>query len=151
MKSVNFAPLFRSSVGFDNMMDLFDSVARSDAANPSYPPYDIAKLGDDSYRITLAVAGFTPEDIEIEATQHALTISGQKERATSDGEYLHRGIAARGFKRSFRLAEHVRVDSARLEHGLLHVELVREVPEAMKPRRIAISSESPQTVIDAAA
>ena len=151
MKSVNFAPLFRSSVGFDNMMDLFDSVSRSDAANPSYPPYDIAKLGDDNYRITIAVAGFTPEDIEIESTQHALTISGQKERGESSDTYLHRGIAARAFKRSFRLAEHVRVDSARLEHGLLHVELVREVPEAMKPRRIAISSDSPQSLIDAAA
>jgi molecular chaperone IbpA len=151
MKSVNFAPLFRSSVGFDNMMDLFDSVSRSDAANPSYPPYDIAKLGDDQYRISIAVAGFTPEDIEIESTQNALTVSGQKERGPSDGEYLHRGIAARAFKRTFRLAEHVRVESARLEHGLLHVDLVREVPEAMKPRRIAISSESPQSVIDAAA
>ncbi|HLI13504.1 MAG TPA: Hsp20 family protein [Alphaproteobacteria bacterium] len=142
---LDFSPLRRSSIGFDRMLDLLDEVTRAEAAD-NYPPYNIEKAGEDAYRITLAVAGFTPEELSITTQLNLLVVAGRK----SDSEehaYLHRGIAARIFERQFTLADYVKVVGAKLEQGLLMIDLVREVPEAMKPRRIAIASSSePQTL-----
>lgn len=158
MKHFDLTPLFRSSIGFDGMMDLFESVNRLDQAAPSYPPYNIEKTGEYEYRISLAVAGFSESDLEVEARENVLVVTGRQDRSQEqDGarHMLHRGIAARAFERTFSLADHVRVAGAALENGLLHVDLVREIPEAMKPRRIPIggadgASGGPK-VIDAAA
>ena len=152
MRHVDFSPLYRSTVGFDRLFTMLDSLGQPDQAQ-SYPPYNIEKTGDNAYRITMAVAGFGEEDIAIEARQHVLTVKGEKAEATSeDGrEVLHRGIASRAFERRFQLAEHVEVTGAALKNGLLHVDLVREIPEAMKPRKIAISVDStPAKQIEAA-
>lgn len=139
MRSFDFSPLYRSTVGFDRLANLMDQVTTSDASQPSYPPYNIEKTGEDAYRITLAVAGFSEADIEIEARDGALSVKGAK--VAKDGEapnYLHRGIAERGFDRRFQLADHVRAAGAAMENGLLHIDLVREVPDALRPRRIEI-------------
>ncbi|MEO1078662.1 MAG: Hsp20 family protein [Pseudomonadota bacterium] len=136
--TIDFSPLYHSAIGFDRMASLLDSVARD--AKPSYPPYNIERLDENDYRITMAVAGFTEEQLEITSEQNSLVIRGRQEESDEDRNFLHRGIAARNFERKFQLAEHVRVASARLENGLLHVDLVRELPEAMKPRKIAIDS-----------
>lgn len=153
MKTFDATPLFRSSVGFDRMMDLFESVSRLDQAAPTYPPCNIEKTGEYEYRISLAVAGFSESDLEIEARENTLHVTGRqgKEEGGAQRRFLHRGIAARAFERSFRLADHVRVVGASLENGLLHVDLVREIPEAMKPRRIPIGAGAGPKVIDAAA
>ncbi len=153
MKTFDATPLFRSSVGFDRMMDLFESVSRLDQAAPTYPPCNIEKTGEYEYRISLAVAGFSESDLEIEARENTLHVTGRqgKEEDGKPRRFLHRGIAARAFERSFRLADHVRVVGASLENGLLHVDLVREIPEAMKPRRIPIGAGAGPKVIDAAA
>ena len=153
MKTFDATPLFRSSVGFDRMMDLFESVSRLDQAAPTYPPCNIEKTGEYEYRISLAVAGFSESDLEIEARENTLHVTGRqgKEEGGRQRRFLHRGIAARAFERSFRLADHVRVVGASLENGLLHVDLVREIPEAMKPRRIPIGAGAGPKVIDAAA
>ena len=134
----DFSPFYRSSVGFDRVFDLLENATRVETTE-SWPPYDIAKTGDDTYRITMAVAGFVQEELEISAQPNLLIVTAQK-RAEARGEYLHRGIAARSFTRRFELADHVKVTGATLVNGLLTIELQREVPEAMKPRRIAISS-----------
>jgi molecular chaperone IbpA len=147
----DFAPYRRSTVGFDRLFDLLESGTRGEVAD-GYPPFDIARDGDDQYRITLAVAGFRPEDIEIVAQQNQLTISGKRAEEREGGEYLHRGIATRPFERRFQLADFVEVRSADFENGLLSIALQRVVPEAMKPRKIAINAggegserlESPQ-------
>ena len=136
--SFDFSPFYRSSIGFDRVFDLLESAPRGQAID-NWPPYDIAKTGDDTYRITMAVAGFVQEELEISAQPNLLIVTAQK-RAEARGEYLHRGIAARSFTRRFELADHVKVTGATLVNGLLTIELQREVPEAMKPRRIAISS-----------
>lgn len=136
--TIDFSPLYHSAIGFDRMASLLDSVARD--TKPSYPPYNIEQLDENDYRITMAVAGFTEADLEITSEQNTLVISGRQEDDSEGRNFLHRGIAARNFERKFQLAEHVRVAAARLENGLLHVDLVREVPEAMKPRKIAIES-----------
>ncbi len=138
MRTYDFSPLFRSSVGFDNMARMLDGLS-ADAA-PAYPPYNIEKTGEDQYRITMAVAGFGEKDLEIRTQDNKLVISGRIEKADEEEgrTFLHRGIAERAFERQFSLAEHVKVVDASLEHGLLHVELVREVPETMKPRTIEI-------------
>jgi molecular chaperone IbpA len=139
--NLDFAPLYRSTVGFDNLASLFDSVANT--AQPSYPPYNIELLEQDKYRITMAVAGFGEDDIHVETENNTLTVWAN--RAEKDGEkrtYLHQGIAERNFKRQFRLADHVKVVSATLTNGLLHVELAREIPEAMKPRSIPINGRN---------
>ena len=151
MKMFDATPLFRSSVGFDRVMDLFESVNRLDQSAPSYPPYNIEKTGEYEYRISLAVAGFAESDLDVEARENVLVVAGRqgKEEETKERHFLHRGIAARAFERSFRLADHVRVVGASLENGLLHVDLVREVPDAMKPRRIPIGSGARPVVIDA--
>jgi len=140
MRSFDFAPYRRSTVGFDR---LFDYLERSSRTEPSenYPPYDIERLGDDRYRITLAVAGFGVGDIDIVANQNLLTITGRRgESRHKEGQFLHAGIATRAFERRFELADFVRVDAAELKDGLLSIELVREIPETMKPRKIDIRS-----------
>ena len=150
MKTFDATPLFRSSVGFDRMMDLFESVNRLDQAAPPYPPYNIEKTGEYEYRISLAVAGFSESDLDVEARENALTVSGrQGKEEEKERHFLHRGIAARAFERTFRLADHVRAVGASVENGLLHIELVRDVPEAMKPRRIPIGGGTRSQVIEA--
>jgi molecular chaperone IbpA len=134
MRTFDFAPLYRSTVGFDSLFDMLDSTVRSD-----WPPYDIEKLGDDTYRISMAVAGFSSDEITLTQEGNLLVVTGQKQQ-TEDRSYLHRGIAARDFKQTFSLADHVRVASASLDSGLLRIDLVREVPERLKPRRISIAS-----------
>jgi len=147
MRTFDFSPLYRSTVGFDRMASLLDA-APSDTGN-TYPPYNIERTGDSSYRISMAVAGFSEEDISIEAQQNKLTIIGKQETDDEQVNYLHRGIATRSFQRQFELADYVEVKKAALENGLLHVDLAREIPEAMKPRSIAINQvTSPQPSIE---
>jgi len=141
MRSYDLSPLFRSTIGFDHMSRLLDSVFAGEVEAPGYPPYNIEKLGENEYRITMAVAGFTPDDIEITQQRTSLVIRGKtREKDVENVRTLHRGIAARAFERRFELADHVEVKGARLENGLLLVDLVREVPEAMRPRTIAIEA-----------
>jgi molecular chaperone IbpA len=147
MRTVDLSPLYRSTVGFDRLASLLDQVTSHDVAAPTYPPYNIEKTGEHSYRITLAVAGFSEEELEIEVKAGQLSVTAAK-RETPEGArptYLHRGIAERGFERRFQLADHVEVRGANLAHGLLHIDLVREVPEALKPRTIAIGA-APKTI-----
>ncbi len=139
MRHVDFSPLYRSTVGFDRLFTMLDSLAQPEGSQ-TYPPYNIEKTGDNAYRITMAVAGFGEDELSIEAREHVLTVTGEKaEDGDKDGEFLYRGIAKRAFERRFQLAEHVEVKGAELVNGLLHVDLAREIPEAMKPRRIDIS------------
>ena len=153
MRNFDLAPLYRATVGFDQIADLLDRVMASDMSQPTYPPYNIEKVEDDAYRISIAVAGFAADDLTVEVKDGALVVSARKsEEDESDRTYLHRGIATRAFERRFQLADHVRVTGASHADGMLHVDLVREVPEALKPRRIAISSADTaqeQDVIDA--
>lgn len=139
--SFDFAPLWRSTIGFDHVADLVDSTLR-EATDDNYPPYNIERSGEDHYRISLAVAGFGPGDISVTAAQNALTIEGKRPETVAR-EYLYHGIAARPFRRVFNLADYVQVKQASFQDGLLIVDLVREVPEAMKPRRIAITTGAP--------
>lgn len=139
MASFDLSPLLRSSVGFDRVSRLMDAAFRAEDPAPSYPPYNIEKLGEDSYRIVMAVAGFTEADIEITASENGVIVKGKSvDSGAGEKQYLHRGIAARAFERHFQLADYIRVDGARLENGLLSIDLVREVPERLKPRTIAI-------------
>lgn len=138
MRNLDLAPLWRSTVGFDRLFDLIDESVRW-SGEDSYPPYNIERIGEDRYQISLALAGFTPDEITITAEQHVLTVEGRKVDK-GDHQYLYQGISARPFRRVFNLADYVQVRGATFENGLLKIELVREVPEAMKPRRIAISS-----------
>ena len=144
MRNVDLTPLFRSTVGFDHLDKLFEAAFRDAGRDLSYPPYNIAKVGQDKYRITMAVAGFGEGDIEITAHENMLLVKGQIQAPEQGIEYLHRGIGQRPFEHRFQLADHVKVVGARLANGLLDVELAREVPEAMKPRKIEIGSGSPQ-------
>jgi len=145
MRGYDFAPYRRSTVGFDRLFDFLESASRAEQDN--YPPFDIEKLGDDSYRITLAVAGFKRDEIEIVAHQNMLTISGRRgDDRGKDGNFLHMGIATRAFERKFELADFVHVTGADLADGLLRIELAREVPEAMKPRKIDIAGSRPATI-----
>jgi len=138
MRTFDLAPLYRSTVGFDRLFSLFDQVAEHGGA-PGYPPYNIERTGDNEYRITVAVAGFSEADVSIEAKESTLTIRGEKHaKAEPKGEVLYQGIAARAFERVFQLADFVQVKGASLENGLLHVDLIREIPEAKKPRQIPI-------------
>src|SRR6516164_3225528 len=144
MRTFDLAPLYRSTVGFDrlfSMLDAFDSA-------PGYPPYNIERTGENDYRITVAVAGFSEKDLSIEAKENTLTIKGEKQTKEEDknSDVLYQGIAGRAFERVFQLADHVQVKGAALENGLLHVDLVRELPEAKKPRRIAIGGQKPQVI-----
>jgi molecular chaperone IbpA len=134
----DLTPLYRTGVGFDRLAKMLDDVNNFDA--PSYPPYNIERTGEHEYRITMAVAGFTADELSIEVKNSALTVSGKKAEREDKQEFLHQGIAARNFERRFQLADHVEVTGAEMENGLLHVDLKREIPEAMKPRTIAITS-----------
>ncbi|MFD1329017.1 Hsp20 family protein [Mycoplana ramosa] len=136
--SYDYAPLFRSSVGFDRVFNLLENAQRARSAS-DWPPYDIVKSGDDHYRISIAVAGFARDDLDITFQSNLLTVTGKKQESPTEG-YLHRGIAARPFEHRFELADHVRVKGADLNNGLLSIELVRELPEEMKPRKISIQS-----------
>ena len=144
--TIDLSPLYHSAIGFDRMASLLDTVARD--SKPSYPPYNVERLDENQYRITMAVAGFTEEELEITSEQNTLVISGRQEAADEGRDFLYRGIAARNFERKFQLAEHVKVVSARLENGLLHVELEREIPEAMKPRKISITRNDASQLIE---
>jgi molecular chaperone IbpA len=144
MRTFDLAPLYRSSVGFDRMFSMLDQLDGVEGSVSGYPPYNIERTAENAYRISLAVAGFTDADLSIEAKENRLTIRGEKQTNDEEqtGEVLYRGIAARTFERNYQLADHVEVKGARLENGLLHVDLVREIPEAMKPRVIPIASSS---------
>ncbi|SFJ36270.1 Hsp20 family protein [Celeribacter neptunius] len=146
MRNFDLAPLYRATVGFDQIADLMDRVLTQDVSQPSYPPYNIEKTAEDGWRISLAVAGFSTEDIAIEQRENALIVAARKADSEAEKEktYLHRGIATRAFERRFTLAEHVKVTGASHENGMLHIDLKREVPEALKPRRIEIAG--PNTV-----
>lgn len=140
MRHFDLTPLYKSTIGFDRLANMFDTMGSFDSEVPNYPPYNIERLGESDYRITMAVAGFAEKDLNIEVKENALTIRGEQKSEESDNKYLHRGIATRAFERRFQLADHVEVKGARLENGLLHVDLVREIPEAMKPRTIDITA-----------
>jgi molecular chaperone IbpA len=139
MRSFDFAPLYRATVGFDRVADLMDRVLSADVATPTYPPYNIEKTAEDAYRISIAVAGFAPEDLTVEVKEGHLHVAARKAEAEAERTYLHRGIATRAFERRFALADHVKVVGAAHEHGMLHIELAREIPEASRPRRIEIA------------
>ncbi|REL32262.1 Hsp20 family protein [Thalassotalea euphylliae] len=141
--STDFSPLYRSFIGFDHLASLMDKAARNEK-QPSYPPYNIESLAEDKYRITMAVAGFAEEELDIESKQNHLIITGTKANAADKAErkFLHQGIAERNFERKFQLGDHVKVVGAFMENGLLHVDLEREIPEALKPRKIAINGKS---------
>ena len=140
MRHVDFSPLYRSTVGFDRLFTMLDSLGQPDNGQ-TYPPYNIERTGEDAYRISMAVAGFSENEISIEAHRNVLTVKGEKTEEQSEGsEFLHRGIASRAFERRFQLADHVEVNGAVLKNGLLHIELKRNIPEEMKPRRIEIAA-----------
>ena len=142
MTTFDFSPLYRTSVGFDRLASLMSSATRQDQGN-SYPPYNIRITSEDHYRITMAVAGFAEDEIDITSEENRLLVTGNRaDEPEEQGEYLHRGIATRSFERRFNLADHVRVVGAALENGLLHIDLEREIPEAMKPRKIKIDKSS---------
>src|SRR5436190_4898369 len=153
MRTFDFAPLYRSTVGFDRMFSVLHQLDGAERSVPSYPPYNIERNGENAFRISVAVAGFTDADLSIEAKENTLTICGEKQANDEEktGEVLYKGIAERTFERSFQLADHVVVKNARLENGLLHVDLVREIPEAMKPRAIPIASSGKVLEVQSAA
>jgi len=145
----DFSPLFRSTIGFDRLTRLVDAAARVDNAALAYPPYNIEKTGEDAYRMTMAVAGFSPDEIDVTVHENSLLVTGKAKNEAENGRYLHRGIARRAFDRRFSLADHIKVVGASLVNGMLHVDLVHEVPEEAKPRKIAIGigqAEQPQVV-----
>ena len=153
MRNYDLTPLLRATVGFDRLFNMLDTATRLDQRAPSYPPYNIEKTGEDSYRIVMAVAGFGEANLEVTARENSLVVAGKMDKAPEDQgqgqtraaeRYLHRGIATRAFERRFDLADHIRVTGAGIENGLLHIELVRELPEAMKPRSIAIETVAPK-------
>ena len=143
MRSFDLAPLHRASVGFDQIADLMDRLLTQDAAATNYPPYNIEKLDDGSWRISIAVAGFSSDELAAEVRENALIVTARKAEDTTERKFLHRGIANRAFERRFHLADHVRVTGASHVDGMLHIDLVKEVPEALKPRRIEIGAGTP--------
>jgi molecular chaperone IbpA len=153
MRGYDFAPLYRATVGFDQIADLMDRVLTTEVSQPTYPPYNIEKTADDAYRISIAVAGFSDDDLTVEVKDGALHVSARKVDEDEGRTYLHRGIATRAFQRRFHLADHVRVVGASHENGMLHIDLQREIPEALKPRRIAIAKADvvEKDVVDAKA
>lgn len=146
MNRFDFAPYRRSTVGFDRLFDLLENHNRTNASD-NYPPFNIERRGEDAYRITLAVAGFKPDDLDLTAQQNLLIVQGRKGEDASEGEFLHVGIAQRGFERRFELADFVRISDANLEDGMLTIDLVREVPDAMKPRKIAVGTQRSLSVV----
>lgn len=149
MHALDFSPLYRSTVGFDRLFNLLDSTLRDDET-VSYPPYNIEVTDDDKYRVTFAVAGFSREDLAIEQRQNTLVVAGKRANGPEKRQFLHRGIAARSFERRIGLADHVKVAGASLENGLLHIDLVREIPEEAKPRRIDIGSGKAERIVEVA-
>ena len=149
MRSYDLSPLYRATVGFDRMADLLDRVMTQDVGSSTYPPYNIEKTDEDAYRISIAVAGFTEAELGVEQRETELVVTARKAKDETSRTYLHRGIATRAFEKRFQLADHVRVTGAAHENGMLHIDLVREVPEALKPRRIEI--QSPKAIEGAAA
>ena len=149
MRSLDFAPLYRATVGFDRVADLVDRALSADVAQPTYPPYNIEKTADDAYRISVAVAGFSPEELNVEVKDGALIVAARKAPTEGERTWLHRGIATRAFERRFALADHVRVTGASHENGILQIDLVRETPEALKPRRIEIAAVRSAPAIEA--
>ncbi|AVO37823.1 Hsp20 family protein [Pukyongiella litopenaei] len=152
MRRFDFAPLHRASIGFDQIADMMDRAMTADS-QPSYPPYNIEKTAGDGYRISIAVAGFSDDDLSVEVKENSLVVAARKAEEDGERTWLHRGIATRAFERRFTLADHIRVTGASHENGMLHIDLVREVPEALKPRRIEIAgmrSGNPE-VVDAKA
>lgn len=147
MRTFDFTPLYRSTIGFDHLTSLLDAVTQREQSQPSYPPYNIELLEKDKYRITMAVAGFVEDELDIQSEKQTLTVRGRKAEDTPEKRnYLHQGIAGRNFERVFQLADHVKVIGAALNNGLLDIELAREIPEAMKPRQIAINGKVPQLI-----
>jgi molecular chaperone IbpA len=148
MHTFDLTPLYRSTVGFDRLFSLLDNFGGLDGSTPAYPPYNIERTGENAYRITVAVAGFTEKELNIEVKENTLSIRGEKktEEKEEQGEVLYQGIAARAFERRFQLADHVEVSGANLENGLLHVDLVREIPEAMKPRQVPIGGNKGKVI-----
>ena len=144
MDRFDFSPLFRSTIGFDRLTRLVDAATHVDNAALAYPPYNIEKTGEDAYRLTMAVAGFSPEELDITVQESTLLVTGKAKREQEGSNYLHRGIARRAFERRFSLADHIKVVGASLVNGMLHVDLMHEVPEAAKPRKIQIGSGEPQ-------
>lgn len=142
MRTFDFAPLYRATVGFDQIADMMDRVLTNDVSQSSYPPYNIEKTADDAYRISIAVAGFSDAELNVEVREQSLVVAGRKSDENGEHTYLHRGIATRAFERKFQLADHVHVTGAAHEDGMLHIDLKREVPEALKPRRIEIAGGS---------
>ena len=142
MRAFDLTPLYRATVGFDQIADLMDRALASDVGQNTYPPYNIEKTADDAWRISIAVAGFSDEELAIEVKDRSLLVTGRKAADETERNYLHRGIATRAFERRFHLADHVRVTGASHENGMLNIDLVREVPEALKPRRIEITSDT---------
>ena len=140
MRTYDFSPLYRATVGFDRIADLMDRVLSSDVPQPTYPPYNIEKIDENAYRISVAVAGFSADELNVEVKDGGLIVSARKTDEAEAKTYLHRGIATRAFERRFALADHVKVTGAATADGMLHIDLVREVPEALKPRRIAIAT-----------
>ncbi|MEE9388495.1 MAG: Hsp20 family protein [Paracoccaceae bacterium] len=140
MRGFDFAPLHRASVGFDQIADLMDRVLTNDVAQPSYPPYNIEKIGEDGWRISIAVAGFSETELDVEVRENSLVVKAKKAKEDAEKAYLHRGIATRAFERRFHLADHVRVVGASHADGMLNIDLHREVPEALRPRRIEITT-----------
>jgi molecular chaperone IbpA len=145
MDRFDFTPLFRSTIGFDRLARLVDTANRVDSTAQSYPPYDIETTGEDAYRLTMAVAGFSREELDITVHENTLIVTGKAQNDAENGRFLHHGIARRAFERRFSLADHLKVTGANLDNGLLHVDLVREVPEAMKPRTVKIGTVEPQS------
>ena len=148
MRTIDFAPLYRSTVGFDRMFSMLDQLGGTEGSVPSYPPYNIERNGENAFRISVAVAGFTDADLSIETKENTLTIRGEKQTTDEEksSDVLYKGIAERAFERSFQLADYVQVKGAAFDNGLLQIELVREIPEAMKPRRISIEGSSASNV-----
>lgn len=138
MNAFDFSPLYRSAIGFDRMANTLNNLSRNEAKQPGYPPYNIELTGEDCYRITMAVAGFNQSELNIEVEDNKLTVTGERKSSEKETTYLHQGIAERNFERRFQLADHVKVENASFENGLLHIDLQREIPEAMKPRTIEI-------------
>ncbi len=142
MRTIDFSPLFRHSVGFERMQRLLDASARMESSTPSYPPYNIEQMGEDAYRISLAVAGFSEQDLDVTVEENTLVVTGKLAEDSEDKKFLHRGIAGRAFERRFELADHIKVIGGSLINGLLNIDLEREIPEEKKPRKIAIEKKA---------
>jgi len=140
MDRFDFSPLFRSTIGFDRLTRLADAAMRVDNASLGYPPYNIEKTGEDTYRLTMAVAGFSPDELDVTVQHNSLVVTGKAKKDEHESRYLHRGIARRAFERHFSLADHIKVAGATVANGMLHVDLAREIPDAAKPRKISIST-----------